>query len=92
MGDEIPITIGLAAQLIAIATPLIGLWLWFTRQVGNVRSELMEYKLEAAEKFTRAEHLKEFEERLIKTETRTLEAIKHLTQRIDNLIQSNSKD
>lgn len=34
-------------------------------QVGNVRSELMTYKLEVAQKYASIEHLKETEERLV---------------------------
>jgi len=92
MSDQIPLTFELLGQIMGIVTPLIGVWWWLSRQISAVRNALAAYQLEAAEKYTRAEHLRQFEERLIATETRTLEAINQLTGRIDNLIQSNKKD
>ncbi len=75
-------------NLIAIIGGGASLWWFLQRQITAGVRALDAYKLDAAEKFLKAEILREFEERQQKSEERFLAALASLTTRIDRLIDS----
>lgn len=75
------------AYFAALAAAIGGVWWKIHMRIAQVERALTDYKLEAAERFIRADHLTKMEERIVATEARTLAAIERLTARIDSLIE-----
>lgn len=75
------------AYMVGLAGALGTVWWKIHQRIAAVSDALVQYKLESARSFIRAEHLQKVEERLLASETRTLAAIEQLTRRIDSLLE-----
>lgn len=74
------------AYFVGLLVPITAAIIFVLRKINNVHNDLLQYKLDAADKYVQSQHLEKLERQLISSETKMIASIDALTKRLDSLI------